>query len=133
MDVRRSILGEIGSREGQHLSRIDIGSLVRRLLLFDRMVIKSFRLREVPFLIRAFGRAGFSELIGSGLLEFSCGFTTLAVDFQRNGVRSVPFNHFTFGIVSAANPDADLRSELRALQSIPGLKNVERASLEEAI
>lgn len=59
--------------------------------------------------------------------------SSIAIDFNRNGVRSVPLDHFTFGIVSAANPDADLRSELRALQSIPGLKNAERTSLEETV
>ena len=133
MSVRRSILGEIGVRDGQWIVGVDVGSLVRRLLLFDRTVIKSSRLKEVPFLVRTFGKVGFTDLVNSGFLVFSCGFTSLAVDFNRDGVRSVPLDHFTFGIVSAANPDADLRSELRALQSIPGLKNAERASLEETV
>jgi hypothetical protein len=133
MSVRRSVLGEIGLRDGQRLSGVDIGSLVRRLLLFDRTVITSFRLKEVPFLVRTFGKAGFSELLNSGSLGFLCGFTSIAIDFNRDGVRSIPLDHFTFGIVSAANPDADLRSELRALQGVPGLKNEERAVLEETV
>ena len=45
----------------------------------------------------------------------------------------MPMDHFFFGIISVANPDASLRLELRAPQSIPGLKNAERASLEETV
>jgi hypothetical protein len=133
MSFRRSVLGEIGTRDAQRLVGVDIGALVRRLLLFDRTIVKSFRLHEVPLLVRTFGKVGFSHLLDSGLLGFSCGFTTLGVDFSRGGIRPIPLDHFMFGIVSAANPDADLKAELRSLQSIPGLKNPERASLAETV
>lgn len=133
MHVRQSILGDIGARSGQHITSVDVGSLIRRLILFDRVIVKSFRLREIPFLVRTFGSDGFSALLKSGLLHFSCNFNAVIIDLSRDGVRHLPLEHFSFATAHAANPDADLRSELRCLQSITGLKNPQRESLEEAI
>jgi hypothetical protein len=135
MNVRQSVLGEVAVRSGLRLSGVDVGSLVRRLILFDKVIIKSFRLREAPVLVRAFGKDGFGELIRIGLLRFSCEFTNLILDLSRNGVRHVPLEHFSFAKLGVTDPDREreLRKELIALQSISGLKNRERASLEEAI
>jgi hypothetical protein len=133
MNVRQSVLGEVAVRSGQHLTGVDIGSLIRRLILFDRVIVKSFRLREAPILVRAFGKAGFIDLLNLGLLKFSCEFTSIVYDLKRDGVRHIPLDHFSFATVDAANREADLKSELVALQSISGLKNPERASIEEAI
>jgi hypothetical protein len=133
MHLRQSVLGEVAIRSDQTLSGVDVGTLVRRLILFDRVIVKSFRLREMPTLIRAFGKSGFGDLINLGLLQFTCEFTTLAVDMSLNGVRHVPLEHFSLGIVNAANREADLRSELVALQGVTGLKNSERSSIEETI
>lgn len=133
MHVRQSILGEIAIRSGQHVTSVDLGSLIRRLILFDRVIVKSFRLREAPLLVRTFGTSGFAALLKSGLLNFNCNFNTVIIDVARDGVRPLPLNHFSFASAHAASPEADLRKELRFLQGISGLKNQERASLEEAI
>jgi hypothetical protein len=68
MNVRQSVLGEVAVRSGLRLSAVDIGSLVRRLILFDKVIVKSFRLREMPVLVRAFGKDGFGERVRIGLL-----------------------------------------------------------------
>ncbi|MFI5102102.1 MAG: hypothetical protein ACHP9V_01900 [Terriglobales bacterium] len=133
MNVRQSVLGEVAVRSGLRFAGVDVGSLVRRLILFDKVIIKSFRLRETPVLVRAFGKEGFGELIKLGLLRFSCEFTTLILDLSRNGIRHVPLEHFSFAKLEAVNREGDLRKELVALQSISGLKNRERVALEETI
>ncbi len=112
---------------------IDVGLLVRRLLLFDKVIVKSIRLTEVPALIRAFGRAGFAQLLDAGLIRFSCGFTSVITDISRNGVRHVPQYHFSFGLAQLANIDAALQKNFLCLQTVAGLKNSERASMEQAI
>lgn len=132
MDIRQTVLGEIAIRSGQEMTSIDLGVLIRRLILFDKVIVRSFRLRELPSLVQTFGKTGIRELLHSGALKFCCEFTSLVTDVHRNGVRSVPAEHFTFGIVNAANRDGDLRKELRALQSIAGLKNDERNAIEQA-
>ncbi len=133
MNVRQSVLGEVAVRAGHRFAGVDVGSLVRQLILFDKVIIRSFRLRETPILVRAFGKEGFGELIKLGLLRFSCEFTTLILDVSRNGVRHVPLEHFSFGKAEAADREKELRKELIALQGISGLKNRERAALEETI
>jgi len=64
MNVRQSIFGGVVrlSPEGGILG-VDFGTLVRQLLLFDTVIVKSSGLREIPEFIRAFGRAGFLALL----------------------------------------------------------------------
>jgi hypothetical protein len=133
MDIRQAVLGEIVIRSDQEFASIDIGVLIRRLILFDRVVVKSFRLNELPQLVRVFGKTGILELLASGVLRFSCEFTNIYTDIQLDGVRSVPAEHFTFGITAAADRDGLLRKELHKLQSVTGLKNSERNAIEIAV
>jgi hypothetical protein len=132
-NIRQSVFGEVAIRSGTQVSGVDLGTLLRRLLLFDTVVLRSVRLREVPFLVRAFGKTGFLQLINSGVLKISCEFTSIITDIALNGVRTLPPFHFSFGVADIPHRDNVLKSELRSLQGIPGLKNPERASMEETI
>lgn len=133
MHVRQAILGQVSTAVGGHLTNVDVGSVIRRLILFDKVIIKSFRLKEALPLIRTFGVDGFSRLLESGLLSFSCGVTAVILEASSNGVRHLPLNHFSFATAQLTNLDATLQSELRSLQSISGLKNERRVLLEELI
>jgi len=131
MNIRQSVLGPVAAHSGKHVIDVDIGSLVRRLILFDRSIVKSIRLREVPILVRTFRKSGFSELVSSGLLRFACDATSLIVDVHRGGIRDPPPNYFSFGIAAARVDESTLRSELAGLQGIPGLRNNDRSALED--
>jgi hypothetical protein len=48
---------------------IDVGSLVRRLILFETCSLDSIKLREVPALVETFGVDGLLELVDSGSLR----------------------------------------------------------------
>ncbi len=133
MDIRQAVLGEIAIRSDQELASVDLGALIRRLVIFDQVVVKSYRLRELPMLVRTFGKTGIQDLLGSGILKLCCEFTTIITDIHRNGVRSEPLEHFTFGVVTAADRDGDLRKELVRLQGVPGLKNDQRSAIEQAV
>ncbi len=133
MDFRQAVLGEIARPSGQHVTSIDEGLLIRRLILFDRVIVKSHHLRELPLLVKMFGKTGIQEMFDSGILKLSSEFTTIITDVHRNGQRSVPPEHFTFGIVDAANREAILSKGLAHLQRVPGLKNRERAHIEELV
>ncbi len=52
--------------------KLDVGGLVRRLLLFDTYILYSVRLKEVPDLVRHFGLDGTLVLLSSGALEIRC-------------------------------------------------------------
>lgn len=133
MDIRDSVYGEIAVRSGTHVTGIQLGTLVQRLLLFDRVVIRSCRLREMPFLLRAFGRNSLVRLIDTGILQISCQFTSTISSMVHNGVRTLPPFHFNLGTADIQDPEKVLKSELRCLQGVPGLKNADRATLEETI
>ena len=133
MSIRQSVFGEVAVRSGLSVSGADIEGLLRRLLLFETVTVRSVRLREIPFLVRAFGKDGFLQLLDSGALKISCEFAAVILEFKTNGVRSEPLFHFSFGIADLAKREQTLGSEMRLLQSVPGLKNNDRARLEEAI
>ncbi len=133
MEIQQSVFGEIAQHEGARVDSVDIGALVRRMILFDRVIVKSVRLKELPTLVKAFGKSGPHDLLASGLLKFSCEFTSIITDIHRNGVRALPFEHFSFGIVDAAKRDEDLQKEMGALRQVSGLKNQDRDALEEAV
>lgn len=133
MDFRQSVLGEIANRSSRHVTSIDVGLLIRRLILFDRVIVRSYRLRELPLLIKVFGKSGIQELLNSGALKLCCEFATVITDIHRNGKRSTAPEHFTFGMVDLANREAELSKQLALLQRVPGLKNSERAQIEKLV
>jgi hypothetical protein len=133
MSFKQSIFGEVATVPDKGPLAVDIGLLVRPLILFDKVVIKSVLLREIPTLVRAFGKSGITRLFDCGLMKLSCEFTTVITDISRNGIRHVPLYHFSFGIADLADRERKLESELRRLQSVTGLKNLERALIEEAV
>jgi hypothetical protein len=133
MSIRQSIFGEVAAQAGSQTPDVDFGILLPRLLFFDTVIVKSAGLREVPFLVRAFGKTGFLQLVDLGILKFSSEFTSIITDIARNGVRELPLSHFSFGVVQVADREAILKRGLRGLQGIPGLKNAERAAMEETL
>lgn len=133
MDIRQSVFGEIAIRSGGQVTGADIGALIRRLLLFETVIVRSVRLRELPFLVRAFGKHGFIELLNSGLLKIVCEWTVISTNLEVDGFRALPPCNFSFGIVDIANREDVLRQELRSLQSVSGLKNTERTLIEDYV
>lgn len=130
MSIRSSVMGEVAVRIGPNVTGIDMQGLLCRLLLFDTVVIKSIRLAEVPFLVRRFGKDGFLRLLDSGALRIACEFLALVWPRTRNGVRVHPPFTFEFGKADISDREAVLRSQLRRLQGVPGLKNADRELVE---
>ena len=133
MEIRQSVLGEIATHSGANIQSVDIGMLVRRLILFDKVIVKSIRLRELPELVRSFGKTGIQDLLASGLLTFSCESTGLISDVQRNGRRELPLEQFSFGTFEIGKREEMLQKELGALRRVTGLKNLDRQRIEEAV
>lgn len=133
MGIRQSVLGEVAVRSGLDVTGVDIEGLLRRLLLFDIVTIKSVRLRELPYLVRTFGKEGLLQLLDSDVLRISCEISGIISPLAKNGVPALPLLHFSFGIFEIANREATLKSELRRLQGVPGLKNADREAIEAAI
>jgi len=73
MDIRERHFGRIATEQGDpnHVV-IDVGALVRRLVLFEQCTIESIMLKEVPALIAVFGVQGFLKLLESGAVRIVC-------------------------------------------------------------
>jgi hypothetical protein len=84
-----------------------VGAVVRRLLLFERYIIESEGLREIPFLLEAFGEDGFSRLIESGAIRIAADQWWIGQigqsDIMKPGTNSraaLPLNCFAFKTVA---------------------------------
>lgn len=133
MEIRQSIFGEVALHSGGQVTGADVGALVRRLLLFDRVIVKSVQLREISSLVKAFGTTGFLQLLDSGILQITCQFSVIILDIAQNGVRHLPLCHFSFGVATLGEQEKILRRGLISLQGISGLQNAHRERLEQAI
>jgi hypothetical protein len=70
MELRDRLLAPIGVRDGDGtVVGADLGALVRRLLLFEQVVIDSYAMRELPPLITAIGPDAFVKLLDSGAVR----------------------------------------------------------------
>lgn len=72
-------------------------------------------------------------MLNSGVLKISRESTSIIIERAHNGIRDLPPLHFSFGVVDLGRREEVVKSELVTLQGIAGLKNAERASLEETI
>jgi len=133
MSLRQSVLCDIAIRDlDNRVRRVDLGGLLRKLLLFEKVAIKSAALQEVAVLASAFKQDGLKQLIESGILRFSFQDSTLVTDIHQNGIRNLPPFQFGFGQATLQYADEKLRKHLKSLESVPGLGLPDRRSLEEA-
>jgi hypothetical protein len=128
VDIREHHFGSIASESpSQDLSvRIDLGALVRRLILFETVTIESLRLTEIPFLVGAFGAEGLRELLDSGAVRIICDSmgtgqvgqsTGSDATSDRNGARA--FSHIRLVSYSAADRPQYLHGCLEEVHNAP--------------
>jgi len=63
MDLRERLFGPIKTRSESDGAEVDVGAVVRRLLLFDEYTMESSSLTELPAFINAFGIDGVMKLV----------------------------------------------------------------------
>jgi hypothetical protein len=112
---------------------VDVAAVIRRLVLFEKVIVRSLRLEELPPLIKAFGESGLRTLLNSGSLRFLWDSPVVGTDVSHGGVRDLPQSHVSFFIVGLANPEEELQGQFSVLQRVSGLKNSQRAEVEETV
>ena len=123
MDDRASVFGECDGDDGE----FDVGRFAERLLLFDRVVLRSNRLREVTALCLALGGDGLTQLLNRGAVRFDCNAYGLGssdrgpMSFELRVVR---------GQDNAARAAGFLRAALKAL---PDLREMQKNALRNAV
>ena len=73
VDIRSRLIAPCATRvfPGDEIL-FDLGAFLWRALLFEKYIVKSVRLREVPYLVKVFGLDGFFQLLDSGFIIFDC-------------------------------------------------------------
>lgn len=123
MDHREGVFGECNGPDGA----FDIGRFAERLLLFERVALRSVRLQELSAIARAVGVDGLTRLLNSG---------TLTLDCNAYGIGNRDQEPFNYCVQTIYSPDAIARvgSYLDAVFiGIPGLRQVERTRLGNAV
>jgi hypothetical protein len=78
VDIRQRLIAPFASvsHPGDIIS-VDLAEFVLRLILFEKYIVQSVRLREFPQLLQAFGLAAVHELLASGAINILCEALTL--------------------------------------------------------
>ena len=73
MDIRERHFGRIATEDGDaDQVVVDVGALIRRLILFEQCTIESILLKEVPALIAVFGAEVLLKLVDSEVVRIVC-------------------------------------------------------------
>lgn len=112
MELRERHIGPIATRSGHDGSKVtvDVGALVRRLLLFEHCTLESDYLVEIPRLVTAFGFKGLMELLESDALSIICDYISVGNIGQTGGLRITqarggPLPLSSYRIVPVSIPD----------------------------
>ena len=106
MHIGEAWIGEITTISGEDSITVDTAKLFRYLLLFDRVVIKSYRLREFNVLAGVLGLPGLFALLRSGTIRVLCHTLTMAQTGQSSiGGRTMPlpYGSYSFRAVTQAD------------------------------
>jgi hypothetical protein len=100
--------------------------------------LESIRLKEFPFLVKAFGYDGVLELLSSGVMDVHCeafsiaqiGHTNLS---YRKSKGSLPLGEYSFAHVEIANYEKYIHEALQCIHTIPNVSFKKQIKLKKAI
>jgi hypothetical protein len=89
MDWRERHIGSITTQVGDDGAKVkvDVGALVRRLLLFEHCTLESNHLVEIPHLYNAFGFKDLMAMLESGALSIICDAIAMGNIGQTRGLK----------------------------------------------
>jgi hypothetical protein len=118
MDISNSLFGPCTHPEftdGEDF--FDLQSFINKLLLFDRFILDSPNLYEIPHIVKAFGFEGTLRLLSSGALRISCELRISAQiaqsGFLAPGGTSHPLNNYSISYGYAHNRDKWVSDQLK--------------------
>lgn len=138
MSIRRHLIGRCAAlQEDREHVELDLGSVIRRLLLFDKVILDSIRLMEVPALVDAFGSGGLTRLLRSKALAIRCDALTFGQVGQLASFRRskglLPLGSYDVAIVGIADREKYLEECYANVDRCRTLANRARRDLERAI
>lgn len=136
MELGRRLIGAsaIISSTGE-VTGVDLDGLVRRLLLFDKYILVSVRLKEFPLLARRLGYEQLRDLLSSNLIEIRCECVQLAQIAQSGifGDPVLPPFWYRFNWIDASNREKYVHDCLQDMHGISGLTHKQVVKLKRLI
>jgi hypothetical protein len=140
MDPRDRLFGPIASvSDVDDAIRVDFGDFVRKLVLFEDVVLESIRLQEFPLLIRKFGYDGMKELLEAKRFRVYCDAVTIAQTGQSTVLTSrarkgaLPLGSYCFDVVRIADRRSYIHDNLQAINDAPRLKGKQAQKLRRLV
>lgn len=140
MSLTRQLIGKCAVLESENEPvEVDLTGLIRRLVLFDKFILQSIRLKEVPFLLNVFGYDGFVTLIKSSAFVIHCDAVTVGQTGQLKVLESrvkkglLPLCSYAFSIVRTADWHSYIEECLRVLDSVDSTSATQRNTLKRLI
>src|SRR6266702_4182687 len=124
MELRDRIFGPIAeASEDGVLRSVNIAALVRRLILFDHVYVETSLLREIPFLLKAFGYKGLLQLLDEPDFEFisdalTAGSVGQSIIAQDRPMGVLPLNEFDVSVVRLHEPGKQFEAALKNVEKI---------------
>jgi hypothetical protein len=125
-DIRDRLFAHFADRQPDQTVVVDIPLLLERILLFDKYIIHSQRLRDIPPLVDAFGFDAVMELLQSGAVEIHDDVLTIGSRTLQGPSRLPSFEFLPWRLVH----DACLDNDLAWLRQNLNLESVKVRSLE---
>ena len=128
MNIHNNLFGPCSKLDLKSKSTVlDLQSLINKLLLFNKFILYFPELKEIPYLVEAFGFDGTLALLSSGALKISCELRTAAQiaqnEFLVPGGKALPLGTYSVSYGFAAD---------RRKWISDNLKNVSMASLRKS-
>jgi len=119
--------------------KVDLTGLIRRLVLFDKFILQSMRLEELPFLLNVFGYDGFVNLMQSGAFVIHCDAVTVGQTGQLKVLESratkglLPLCSYAFSMVHITDWHSYIEDCLRVLDPADSISPTQRNTLKNLI
>jgi hypothetical protein len=135
MDIGRRLIGSSALVSGGKVIDVDLGGLVRRLLLFDKYVLTSVRLQEFPILARRLGYGPLKDLLDARLIEIRCESLQLTQIGQSGlfGDPILPLFSYKFNWIDAHDRYKYIHDCLQAMHESSGLRHNEIVRIKRSI
>jgi hypothetical protein len=140
MEPRDRVLGPIASEspergpDGVGELTVDFGSLVRKLILSEEVIISSNHLREFSILLQKFGYDGVKEMLRSGRVRILRDHAVMAQIGQygdRLNGPVLPPGSYSFSALTFKDPPGV--NYLRRIADVPGLREKQARKIRQLV
>ena len=139
VEPRDRFLGPIASEPGKDVEDpavVDFGDLVRKLILFDEIVVESHNLKEPAPIAQKFGYHGAKALLESGRLRLVKDMALVADVGQApvpHRKASLPLGSYSINAVRGTPPRDFLSRQLHKIDAVPGLSSKQAQKLRQIV